>query len=433
MSDIALKPLTAPIDTSIAPPGSKSLTNRALVLAALSDGISDLRNSLFADDTLVMIESLMRLGFRVIVDRNERMIRVHGRSGKIPATQADLFVGNSGTTVRFLTAMCTLGRGRYCLDGIPRMRERPIRPLVTLLKNLGARIRHTLNPDCPPVEILADGLPGGFTPFAAESSSQYLSALLMSAPYARHEVHVDLAPNQTSWPYVEMTLRLMDQFGHTPELERDPLTREPKLVVVPKGCYAPTQYDVEPDASNASYFLALAAVHPGSRVLVRGLSETSLQGDARYGRVLERAGVKIERLPDGIRATGPDRLAPFDVDLSDMPDLAQTTAVVALYADGPSVLRGLHTLRVKETDRLAALDQELTRLGATIKIEDECLYITPPATIKPARIHTYDDHRMAMSFAIAATRSEGVVITDAECVNKTYPNYFDDLRSLIGD
>jgi 3-phosphoshikimate 1-carboxyvinyltransferase len=253
----------------------------------------------------------------------------------------------------------------------------------------------------------------------------------MSAPYARHEVHVELAPNQTSWPYVEMTLRLMDQFGHTPELERDPLTREPKLIVIPKGCYAPTQYDVEPDASNASYFLALAAVHPGSRVLVQGLSETSLQGDARYGRVLERAGVKIERLPEGIRATGPDRLAPIDVDLSDMPDLAQTTAVVALYADGPSVLRGLHTLRVKETDRLAALDQELTRLGATIKIEDECLYITPPASIRPTRIQTYDDHRMAMSFAIAATRSPGVVIADAECVNKTYPNYFDDLRSLI--
>jgi 3-phosphoshikimate 1-carboxyvinyltransferase len=432
MSDVRLEPISAPFDVTFTPPGSKSLTNRALVMAALADGTCELRNVLFADDTHVMIDSLGRLGFRVEVDRATNTVHVHGAGGRIPRGEAELFVGNSGTTVRFLTALCTLGNGEYSLDGIARMRERPIGPLVEMLRNLGARITSTMNDGFPPVRITAHGLPGGHVRFRAESSSQFLSAVLMTAPYARHEVRVLLDPNQTSWPYVEMTMRLMDEFGIICELERDPDTREPKSITVPHGRYASTQYDVEPDASNASYFLALAAVHPGSAITLNGLGTASLQGDAAFDGVLKKLGCEVTRGPNTIRVVGPARLRGIDVDMSPMPDTVQTLGVVALFCEGPTTMRGLHTLRVKETDRIAALEAELTKLGARVEVDgDAAMTIHPPATLTPAAIDTYDDHRMAMSFAVAATRAPGVLIRNAECVNKTYPGFFVDLRRLL--
>ena len=432
MPDERLQPLNRPFDVSITPPGSKSLTNRALVLAALADGVCELRNVLFADDTHVMIDSLMRLGFRVMVDRSAKSIRVHGTAGRIPADHAELFVGNSGTTVRFLTALCTLGKGVYSLDGIARMRQRPIGPLVMMLRNLGAGVLYAMADGFPPVKVHGHGLPGGRTTFGAETSSQFLSAVLMSAPHAANEVRIDLAPGQTSWPYIEMTMRLMDEFGLTPELIRDPDSREPMAICVPRGAYKPTTYDVEPDASNASYFLGLAAIHPGSRVRVEGLGGDSLQGDARFDEVLAKMGCGIERGPRSITVSGPPTLRGIDVDLSTMPDTAQTLGVVALFADGPTTMRGLHTLRVKETDRIAALQNELAKFGAKVSvIGDDTLHIEPIKTLLPAEVATYDDHRMAMSFALAATRVSGVVIKDAECVNKTYPEFFDDLRRLL--
>ena len=434
MSDVTLEPVRAPFSASITPPGSKSLTNRALVLAALADGASTLSNVLFADDTLVMIDCLIRLGFKLEVDRSATTVQVQGRGGRVPRGHADLFCGNSGTSIRFLTALCSLGSGTYNLDGIPRMRQRPIRELADLLKNLGVRTEYAMQQGFPPVVVHADGFPGGLARFGGSQSSQYLSAVLQVAPYARNEVHIDLDGPQTSWPYVAMTMRLMDEFGVTPELVRDPATGEPRRVIVPNGApYRVSNYAVEPDASGATYFLGLAAIHPGSKVTVEGLGKRSLQGDVAFADVLNRMGADLVFGGDFITIAGREELEGIDVDLSGMPDAAQTLAVVALFADGPTTIRGLHTLRVKETDRIAALASELTRLGAGVRVEGDDLTIEPPAAgaVKPAAIETYEDHRMAMSFALAATKAPGVTIKDAECVNKTYPHFFEDLRRIM--
>lgn len=431
MSDLRLDPISSPFKASITPPGSKSLTNRALVLAALADGKSTLSNVLFADDTRVMLDGLAKLGFELGIDEASHTVSVVGRAGKIPASGAEIFCGNSGTTIRFLTALVSLGRGEFSLDGIARMRQRPIGQLVTLLKNLGVRIGYTGAEGFPPITVHASGLAGGIGSFGASQSSQYLSAVLQVAPYARNELQIALEPNQTSWPYVAMTMQLMDQFGVTCELIRDPDTGEPRKVIVPQHYYSPLDYVIEPDASNASYFLGLAAIHPGAKVTIERLGRRSLQGDVGFADVLHDMGAGLLFGPDFITITGPKQLNAIDVDLSHMPDTAQTLAVVALFARGHTVIRGLHTLKVKETDRLVALQNELTALGADVEIEDDSvLVIAPPEKLKVAHINTYDDHRMAMSFALAGTKSAGVTIKDVECVNKTYPNYFADLQQV---
>ncbi|HEX8323750.1 MAG TPA: 3-phosphoshikimate 1-carboxyvinyltransferase [Tepidisphaeraceae bacterium] len=430
MESLRLEPLSKPFERTFAPPGSKSLTNRALVLAALCEAPCTLTGALFADDTRVMIDGLTKLGFEVTPDEAAKTITVKGRGGVIPAATADCFCGNSGTTIRFLAALCTLGRGVYTVDGVPRMRQRPIGPLVTMLRNLGARIEHTMEDGYPPLRITADELPGGIVRYGSETSSQYLSALLQVASYAHNETIVDLIGRQTSWPYVAMTMQLMDRFGVTCELVRDPVSQEPTQIIVPRDTYVLEQYDVEPDASNATYFLALAALHPGSRITIEGLGKRSLQGDVGFADVLHQMGANLTFGPDFITIGGPKALAGVDVDLSNMPDTAQTLAVVALFAEGPTSIHGLHTLRVKETDRLAALQNELTKLGAEVEIEGDSLHIEPPDKLKVAAIDTYDDHRMAMSFALAGTKTVGVTINDPKCVNKTYPHYFEDLETF---
>lgn len=432
MNDLTLQPVSAPFSAKVTPPGSKSLTNRALVLAALAEGVSDLSNVLFADDTLVMVESLIRLGFDLRIDRTAGTVRVHGLGGRVPRANAELFCGNSGTTIRFLTALCAIGRGEFNLDGIPRMRQRPIRELADLLKNLGVRIDYVMEPGFPPVIVRANGLPGGNARFGGSQSSQYLSAVLQVAPYARHEVHIHLDGPQTSWPYVAMTMRLMDEFGVTPELMRDPDTGDPQRIIIPQEVYRATNYPIEPDASNASYFLAAAAIHPGAKVTIEGLGRRSLQGDVGFADVLHRMGADLVFGGDFITVAGTERLEGIDINLASMPDTAQTLAVAALFASSSTTIRGLHTLRVKETDRIAALSAELTKLGAQVEVEDDALTIEPPKTIRPAAIDTYDDHRMAMSFALAGTRAAGVTIRDPGCVNKTYPNYFNDLQTVTG-
>jgi 3-phosphoshikimate 1-carboxyvinyltransferase len=434
MSDLTIDLISKPFVATMTPPGSKSLTNRALVLAALSDGACNLSNVLFADDTKVMLEGLKQLGFEVGIDEPAGSVRVVGQAGKVPCGSAEIFCGNSGTTIRFLTALCSLGTGSFTLDGIERMRQRPIGELVDLLKNLGVRIEYLGLSGFPPIRVGAHGLPGGLVRFGAAQSSQYLSAILMAAPYARNEVRVDLDPGQTSWPYVAMTMQLMDHFYITPELVRDPRTHEPKQLIVPRGHYKAADYVIEPDASNATYFLAAAAINPGSKITVEGLGKSSFQGDVVFADLLHRMGANLVFGRDFITITGPETLEAIEVDLSAMPDTAQTLGVAALFAEGTSTLRGLHTLRVKETDRIAALSTELRKLGAEVDVEgDDTMHITPPedGRLKPASIDTYDDHRMAMSFAIAGTRSWGITIKDIECVNKTYPRFFDDLNKTV--
>jgi 3-phosphoshikimate 1-carboxyvinyltransferase len=431
MSDVTPEPFGKPFTATVQVPGSKSLTNRALILAALADGVSELSNVLIADDTRVMLQGLEKLGFTLQIDLDSHAVKVTGAAGKIPAATAELFCGNSGTTIRFLSALCALGTGSYTLDGIPRMRLRPIAELVEPLRNLGARVEFLGQPGYPPLRIVADGLPGGILKYGSAASSQFLSALLMASPYARHEVHVDLEGPQTSWPYVAMTMQLMDHFGVTPELLRDPSTGDPRQIVVPPGAYTATQYPIEPDASNAAYFLATAAIHPNSKITVPGLGKSSLQGDVGIVNVLKKMGADIILDKDSLTVTGTGALEGIDVDLLGMPDQAQTLAVVALFARGTTILRGLHTLRVKETDRLTALSNELQKFGAKVVIGgDDTLTIDPPEQLRSATVDTYDDHRMAMSFAVAATKIPNVIIKDAECVNKTYPQFFADLEKL---
>ena len=433
MSDVTLTPVRGAFRATVTPPGSKSLTNRALVLAALAVGPCELGNVLVADDTEVMLASLERLGFRLDVDREAGTVRVHGRGGRIEVDTAELFCGNSGTTIRFLAALCALGHGRFTLDGVPRMRERPIGALSALLESLGARVTYPGGRDgFPPVHVAAGGLAGGTVRYGSEVSSQYLSAILMVAPYARSDVHVELGRAQTSWPYVAMTMQLMQRFGVTPRLLTDPCTTEPTGIVVARGAYAATRYRVEPDASGASYFLAAAALTPGGTVTIDGLGAASLQGDVGFADLLRRMGAAVRVDSDTVTVTGSAALAGIDVDLAGMPDMAQTLAVVAIFARSPTRMRGLRTLRVKETDRIAALSTELKKLGALVSVADDTVTVTPPepGTLAGACIDTYDDHRMAMSFALAGTRISGVTIRGAECVSKTYPRFFEDLERV---
>jgi 3-phosphoshikimate 1-carboxyvinyltransferase len=432
MGDVSMRAIRTPFSAVVDVPGSKSLTNRALVLAAMCDRPCRLTNVLFADDTLVMLDGLAKLGFELEIDQGQRCVVVHGQSGKVPASTVELFCGNSGTTIRFLSALCSLGKGEFRLDGIERMRSRPIGQLADLLKNLGARVSFPGQTGFPPMHIQADGLPGGLIRYPAAASSQYLSAVLMVSPYCRHEVRVDLDPNQTSWPYIWMTLRLMDQFGITPELARDPTTGEPKQIAVPAGRYSADAYPVEPDASNAMYFLAAATLHAGSTITVRGLGSASLQGDVQFAKILKQMGASVQIEKESMTVIGNCDLEAVDVSLLDMPDQAQTLGVLALFAKGQTIIRGLHTLQLKETNRLSAMATELKKFGAVVTVEgNDTLIIDPPDTVHAASVDTYDDHRMAMSFALAGTRIDGVVIKDAQCVSKTYPAYFADMDRAV--
>lgn len=430
VTDITLTPFARPFDATIAPPGSKSLTNRALVIAALADGGSTLSNVLIADDTEVMIEGLKTLGYKFHVDRKKGRVRVAGKAGLVPAAKADIDCGNSGTTIRFLAALCSLGNGMFRLSGTPRMRERPIGELAELLEALGGKVIYDGKKGYPPVVVKGSGLTGGHATFPAAHSSQYLSAVLMVSPYAATDVIIDLEPAQTSWPYVEMTTRLMLNFGLQVIASLDPADQRPKEVRVFGGVYSPRDYAVEPDASNATYFMAAAAIRPGARVTIPGLGRTSLQGDVGFGEVLEKMGATVTLNDDSVTVEGAEKLHGIDIDMSGMPDAAMTLAAIAVFAHGRTTIRGLHTFRVKETDRLAAIETELRKLGATVVIEDDTLHIDPPREVRSAEIDTYDDHRMAMSFAVVGTRAAGITIRNAECVSKTYPAFFDDLETL---
>lgn len=385
---------------------------------------------LFAEDTEHMLAALEGLGYEMEVHRPSKRVRVVGRGADVPAkTTVQLACGNSGTTIRFLTAMVALGRGSYVLDGIARMRERPIDELVSALRSLGARIDYEAREGFPPIRVAGEGLRGGTCTFADAKSSQFISAVLMAAPYAAGDVEVALVGPITSEPYVDMTLRMMSQFG-VDVTQRT--TSDGKVLVVPRKPYAPRAYSIEPDASNASYFLAAAAITPGASVTIPRLGAKSLQGDVQFVETLSRMGARTVLADDSVTVEGPDRLRGIDVDMSATPDMVQTLAVVALFAEGPTTARNVWNLRIKETDRLDALERELGKLGARVTTGRDWIRIEPPAAaaITPASIATYDDHRMAMAFSIAGLRADGVVIENPECTRKTYPEFWDDLAKL---
>ncbi len=414
-------PVKRPVVGSIRPPGSKSITNRALVVAALADGTTTLTGVLDSRDTEVMIDSLQRLGIQVAHERASHRAVVTGAGGRIPAREADLWLENSGTSIRFLTAMCALGSGHYRLDGNTRMRERPIGDLLRSLRSFGIDARSELGTDCPPVLLEATGLNGGVTTVKADVSSQFLSAILMAAPAARETVEIRLAGELVSVPYVIMTLDVMAAFGVLADRGM------PGVYRIAPQTYRARTYDIEPDASAASYFFATAAV-TGGTVTVEGLSANALQGDVRFADALEQMGCKVVRKPDALTVTG-GALRGVDIDMNAISDTAQTLACVAPFADGPTRIRNVKHMRFKETDRVAAVVTELKRLGLRADEHEDGMTIYP-GPVRPATVATYDDHRMAMSFAVLGLRAPGVVIADPGCTAKTYPKYFDDLDLL---
>lgn len=429
LNSIEIQPLDGPLDARVRPPGSKSITNRALLCAALAEGTSTLEGALSSEDTQVMIEGLGRLGIEVTAGDGGQTLRVVGCSGRIPAEGGELFVGNSGTTIRFLTAFVTLGRGTFRLDGVERMRSRPIEDLLEALGQLGADAVSENGDGCPPVVVRGVGQRGGTARVRGDISSQFLSGLLMAAPYAREAVELAVEGPLVSQPYVRMTLGVMAAFGvHVENHTFD------RFVVPVDGGYQARRYAIEPDASAASYFWAAAAI-AGGRVAVEGLSRESLQGDVRFCECLEQMGCQVTYDEDcvtveGRRLVGDARsLVGIDIDMGGISDTVQTLAAVALFAEGPTRIHGVGHIRHKETDRIGDLATELRRLGASVDEHDDGITITPRA-IRAAAVETYDDHRMAMSLSLVGLATPGVVVKNPGCTAKTYPRFFDDLARL---
>ncbi len=422
---IEIRPVNAPVDAEVTLPGSKSYTNRALLLAAIADGTSTIREALFSDDTHYMAASLRDLGIAIQADEATRSFTVEGTGGKIPSSNAELFTGNSGTTARFLTAFLALGHGEFIVDGNERMRERPINPLIDALRQLGVDAESIRGTGCPPVRVRANGLPGGRVRLPGDRSSQYFSALLMIGPVSEQGIVIDVEGDLVSKPYIDLTADSMRAFGAT--MTNDSYRR----FIVPGGQrYHALDYQVEPDASAASYFFALAAV-TGGRVRVRNLGANSAQGDARFVDVLEQMGCAVTRGETFIEVHGPASLRGIDVDMNGISDTVQTLAAIAPLATGPVVIRNVGHIRHKETDRIAALVTELRRLGVDVYECPDGLVVRP-SKVQPGHVQTYDDHRMAMSFAILGCVVPGIVIENPACVAKTFPDFFDRLGSVVG-
>lgn len=399
MSTLELGPLHRAAGT-VRLPGSKSISNRVLLLAALARGATDIRGLLDAEDTRVMREALGKLGVPICAKR------------------AELFLGNAGTAFRPLTAVLAFCGGEYRLSGVARMHERPIGDLVDALRAMGARIDYLGQPGYPPLAIHPGSVAAGQTVrVRGDVSSQYVSALLMALPLAGGGT-IEVEGELISRPYVEITLNLMHRFGV--QVQRDGWTR----FVVPASAYAsPGSVVVEGDASNASYFLAAGAIG-GGPVRVAGVGRSSIQGDVRFCDVLEHMGAKVAMGEDWIEASGRAPLRAFDLDLNHIPDAAMTAAVLALFADGPCRVRNIASWRVKETDRIAAMAAELGKLGALVEAGPDFLKVTPRKLNAGIALDTYDDHRMAMSLSLAALGGVPVRINDPECVAKTFPDYF---------
>jgi 3-phosphoshikimate 1-carboxyvinyltransferase len=423
MKSLILDPISG-VDGSILLPGSKSISNRALLLAALAEGETLLENLLQSDDTQRMCEALTALGVTLEPGDDPTRLSVHGLAGPFPASRADLHLGNSGTSMRSLCAGVCLGSGLFTLTGIARMCERPIGDLVDALRQAGANIEYSQNEGFPPVRIHAAGLQGGKVRMRGDISSQFLTALLLAAPYAREPVSIDMDGDLVSKPYIAITIEMMRKFGVEVQNHSYQHFTAPHRQVY----QSPASYFVEGDASSASYFLSAGAI-AGGTVRVTGVGSDSIQGDVGHARVLEDMGAEVKWGSNWIEVS-PGPLRGIDRDCSDIPDAAMTLAATALFAEGPTTLRNIYTWRLKETDRLAAMAAELRKVGAQVEEGRDFLTILPPEKLQAATIETYDDHRMAMSMSLAALGGVPITILDPDCVAKTFPDYFEKLASI---
>jgi 3-phosphoshikimate 1-carboxyvinyltransferase len=415
-------------------PGSKSISNRTLLLAALAEGTTLIHDLLASDDTLVMLGALRSLGIEWN-QVNDHTHMVYGAGGVLRNHEADLFMGNAGTAIRPLTAALAVIGGDYTLHGVSRMHERPIGDLVDALNAVGAQIEYTGVEGYPPLRIRRGHIHAERMSVRGNVSSQFLTAILMAAPLmaSTHPVSIDVVGELISKPYIEITLNLMRRFGVTVEQDGwQSFTVQPGQKYV-----SPGEIHVEGDASSASYFLAAGAIG-GGPVRVEGVGRDSIQGDVRFAEALEQMGATITRGDNWIEASSNGVLKAIDADFNHIPDAAMTIAVAALYADGTSTLRNIASWRVKETDRLAAMATELRKLGAVVEEGADYITITPPAEILAATIATYDDHRMAMCFSLAtldgkARRGNQMRILDPKCVAKTFPDYFEAFAGIARD
>jgi 3-phosphoshikimate 1-carboxyvinyltransferase len=431
---LTLKPIKK-IDGTVRLPGSKSLSNRILLLAALAEGTTRVENLLDSDDIRYMVDALKVLGLSFTEDRANNILEITGCGGKFEKTGkevTELFLGNAGTAMRPLTAaVAAAGQGTFVLDGVQRMRERPIQDLVDGLVQLGVDAECTMGTGCPPVRINCKGLPGGKIELGGNVSSQYLTAILMSAPLSTGTVEIQVVTELISKPYVEMTIKLMERFGVKVDAAED---LQSFKIQGGQTYKSPGSIFVEGDASSASYFLAGATI-TGGTVTVEGCGLDSIQGDTKFAYTMEQMGATLEWTANSVTCTGPKdgKLKAIDVNMNAMPDAAMTLAVAALFADGTTTIRDVASWRVKETERMIAICTETRKLGAEVVEGSDYCVITPPkgGFNKGVAIDTYDDHRMAMAFALAACGNEDIIINDPKVTKKTFPNYFDVLATVV--
>jgi len=413
---ISIEPLREPPSATLRPPGSKSITNRALLCGALAQGTSTLRGALFAQDTRAMMDAVAGLGAEVHADEARATVELRG--GGLPAAgiARRIDARQSGTTSRFILPAAALGGARVTVDGAPQLRARPFGPLIDALEQIGVQVEALGQPGCLPLAVSGPAR-GGEVRLEGHISSQFLSGLLLAAPLMERGLRVELTSPLVSVPYVTMTLAVMEAFG----VAADGLEVAPSI-------YAATELQIEPDASAAAYLFAAAAIS-GGRVTIEGLGTSSIQGDVAFVDILERMGAAVQREARRITVAGTGTLHGVDVDMANISDTAQTLAAVAVFAHGPTRIGGIGFIRGKESDRIGALATELTRAGVAVSADEDGLTVTP-GPVRPTRFRTYDDHRMAMSLALIGLRAPGIEIEDPGCVAKTYPTFFADLDSL---
>jgi 3-phosphoshikimate 1-carboxyvinyltransferase len=424
MESLTLQPISL-VSGEVNLPGSKSVSNRALLLAALASCKTRLTNLLDSDDIRHMLNALTKLGVTYQLSEDKTVCEVEGLGGNFNTEEAqELFLGNAGTAMRPLAAALCLGGGEYVLTGEPRMKERPIGHLVDALKTAGADIEYLENENYPPLKIKGTGLKGGKVEIDGSISSQFLTAFLMSAPLAQDQIQIDILGDLVSKPYIDITLHIMAQFGVKVE------NNNYQSFVIPAGqsYRSPGDFLVEGDASSASYFLAAAAIK-GGEIKVTGIGKNSIQGDIQFADALEKMGAEIEWGDDYVISRRGE-LKAVDLDFNHIPDSAMTIATAALFAEGTTAIRNVYNWRVKETDRLSAMATELRKVGAEVEEGEDYIIITPTSELKHAAIDTYDDHRMAMCFSLVALSDTPVTINDPKCTSKTFPDYFDKLSSL---
>lgn len=424
MESLTLQPINK-VNGEVNLPGSKSVSNRALLLAALASGTTRLTNLLDSDDIRHMLNALSKLGVSYRLSDDKTVCEVEGLGKPFQATDAlELFLGNAGTAMRPLAAALCLGQGEVILTGEPRMKERPIGHLVDALRQAGAKVEYLENDNYPPLKIFGTGLKGGTVEIDGSISSQFLTAFLMSAPLAQDDVTIKIVGELVSKPYIDITLHIMAQFG----VEVENNDYQEFVIRHGQSYVAPGDFLVEGDASSASYFLAAAAIK-GGEIKVTGIGKKSIQGDIQFADALEKMGAEIEWGDDYV-ISRVGELKAVDMDFNHIPDAAMTIATTALFAQGTTAIRNVYNWRVKETDRLAAMATELRKVGAEVEEGEDYLIVTPPAQLTHAAIDTYDDHRMAMCFSLVALSDTPVTINDPKCTSKTFPDYFEKLEGL---